>query len=365
MFRRKRQASQDQASQEEANQQPASEPPPMPVEFEQVIKVLPEVDRHGRYFWQRFAERLHGWFDGVPGRYGTGSFVDECLRAGAAAVPVIHRNTLWQKNAPDTSRKRARGIYELRIRLGLFYAASLHYLVEGASRLCARCGDTEWHGFTDGSQPFSEFVAEQEGEVEFTWTNGAPDHGKACLITHMFIKAEEMLKLTGELAQEVYNNAAPAGPYGLFALMLAADGQGEKESLDIARVFLSALGDAVEQKAVKVNTKMGGHVFITPDFWMVTTPVGLNCVNDYIRTRRGYRRHDFTRHEVFSSLREGGFLVGAQELEDTPRCVLKSRRWRKPLELRGLCIAAGVLFSVPGTPFFEGTVRIREGLDIR
>lgn len=361
MFRRKQKASQEQENQ----QQPASEQPAMPAEFEQVVKVLPERDRDGTYFWQRFAERLHHRFDGVPGRNGTGSFVNECLRAGADAVPVIRRNTLWEKNAPDTSRKRARAIYELRVRLGLFYAASLHCLVEGASRLCARCGDTEWHGFTDDGQPFSEFVAAQEGKVEITWTNGAPDYGKACLIKHVFLEAEEMLLLTGELAQEVYNNAAPSGPRGLFALMLAAAGQGEKESVDIARVFLRALGDAVEQKAVKVNTKMGGHVFITPEFWLLTTPIGLNCVNDYIRTRRGYRRHDFTRHEVFRSLREGGFLVGAQELEDTPRCVLKSRRWRKPLELRGLCIAAGVLFSVPGTPFFEGTVRIREGLDVQ
>ena len=360
MFRRKR-----QASQEQENQQPASEQPALPVEFEQVAKVLPERDRNGRYFWQRFAERLHHRFDGVPGRYGTGSFVNECLRAGADAVPVIRRNTLWEKNAPDTSRKRARGIYELRIRLGLFYAASLHYLVENASRLCARCGDAEWRGVMDEGEPFSEFVAGQEDEVEITWTNGAPDYGKACLIKHVFLQAEEILLLTDELAREVYNNAAPSGPRGLFALMLAADGQGEKESLDIARVFLRALADAVEQKAVKVNTKMGGHVFITPEFWLLTTPIGLNCVNDFIRTRRGHRRHDFTRHQVFHALREGGFLVGAQELEDTPRCVLKSRRWRKPLELRGLCIAAGVLFSVPDAPFFEGTVRIREGLDIR
>lgn len=365
MFRRKRRASEEQTSQEEANQQPASEQPVMPVAFEQVVKVLPERDRDGTYFWQRFAERLHHRFDGVPGRNGTSSFVDECLRAGADAVPVIRRNTLWKKNAPDTSRKQARAIYELRIRLGLFYAASLRYLVEGASRLCARCGDAEWHGFMEEGQPFSEFLAGQDDKVEITWTNGAPDYGKACLITHVFIQPEEMLLLTDELAQEVYNNAAPSGPRGLFALMLAAEGRGEKKSVDIAGVFLRALTDAVEQRAVKVNTKMGGHVFITPEFWLLTTPIGLNCVNDYIRTRRGYRRHDFTRHEVFSSLREGGFLVGAQELEDTPRCVLKSRRWRKPLELRGLCIAAGVLFSVPGTPFFEGTVRIREGLDVR
>ena len=39
----------------------------------------------------------------------------------------------------------------------------------------------------------------------------------------------------------------------------------------------------------------------------------------------------------------------------------KSRRWRKPLQLHGLCIAAGVLFSVHDVPFFEGTVTIKEG----
>ena len=106
--------------------------------YESVVAVLPEVDRQGRYFWQSFAERLQGRFGGLPGTDGTGTFVDECLRAGAAAVPVARRNTMWQKDAPDPSRKRARGIYELRIRLGLFYAASLR--CPGAWRL-AVAGD--------------------------------------------------------------------------------------------------------------------------------------------------------------------------------------------------------------------------------
>ena len=155
-----------------------SQPPAVPAEFEQVAEVLPELDPEGTYFWQGFAERLHHRFDGVPGRNGTGSFVDECLRAGANAVPVVRRNTLWEKKAPNISRKQARRIYELRVRLGLFYAASLRYLVEGASRLRARCGDAEWHGVMDEGQSFSEFVAAQEGKVEFTWTGPAPDHGK-------------------------------------------------------------------------------------------------------------------------------------------------------------------------------------------
>ena len=259
--------------------------------YEEVAAVLPARDTDGTYFWQRFAERVQHRFDGVPGTDGTGSFVDECLRAGANAVPVIRRNTLWEKDAPDNSNKRARGIYELRIRLGLFYAASLRCLIQGVSRLRVKCGEDEWHGVMEEGQPFSEFVAGREEKVEVEWVKSAPDFGKACLVTQVFMTPEEALLLTPELAWEVYNHASPGGSSGLFGLMLAADGQEEKERVDVAEVFLHALGQAVEQKSVKVNTKMGGHVFVTPEFWLLTTPIGLDCVNDFIRTRRGSRRY--------------------------------------------------------------------------
>ena len=60
---------------------------------------------------------------------------------------------------------------------------------------------------------------------------------------------------------------------------------------------------------------------------------------------------------MFKALREGGYLVGVVEDEDTPCCVLKPRGRRKSLELRGLCIAAGALFSVH-VPLFEGTLTL-------
>ena len=179
-------------------------------------------------------------------------------------------------------------------------------------------------------------------------------------MTQVFFTVGEALLLTPKLAEEVYNHASPAGPSGLFGLMLVAAGQAEKPSVDVARIFLHALGEAVEQKALKINTRMGGHVFITPEFWLLTNPLGLDCVIDVIRTRRGSRRHDFTRHQVYGALRDGGYVVGVRGGWDTDHCVLKSRRWRKPLELHGLCIAAGVLFSVQSAPFFEGTVTIKE-----
>ena len=327
--------------------------------YEAVAEVLPEVDRQGRYFWQSFAERLQDRFEGLPATDGKGLFVDECLHAGADAVPVARRNTMWRKDAPDPSRKRARGIYELRIRLGLFYAASLRRLVHGVSRLRVTCGDAEWHAVSEEGQSFGAFAAQQDGEVEVSWTGAAADFGKACLASQVFLAPREALMLTPRLAAEVYNNASP-GPSGLFALMLAAEGQGEATSVDVAEVFLHALGEAVERKAVKVNTKMGGHVFITPEFWLLTTPIGVDCMIDVIASRRGQQRYRFTRHDVFEALREGGYVVGVVEGKVTRHCALRSRRWRKPLELHGLCIAAGVLFSVQNAPLFEGTVKLTE-----
>ena len=327
--------------------------------YEAVVAVLPEVDRQGRYFWQAYAERMQDRLEGLPATDGKGSFVDECLRAGSEAVPIARRNTLWQKDAPDSSRTRARGIYELRIKLGLFYAASLRCLVHGMSRLRVTCGDTEWHGVSEQGQSFSAFAAEQEGEVEVSWTGAAVDFGKACLASQMFLEPKEALMLTPRLAEEVYNNASP-GPSGLFALMLAAEGQGESETVDVAEVFLHALGEAVVKKAVKVNSKMAGHVFITPEFWLLTTPIGLDCMIEVIGNRRGQRRYVFTRHEVFEALREGGYVLGVVDGKVTRHCVLKSRRWRKPLELHGLCIAAGVLFAEQNAPLFEGTVNLLE-----
>lgn len=326
--------------------------------YEAVVAVLPEVDRQGRYFWQSYAERMRDRLGGLPGTKGDGLFVDECLLVGAAAVPIAEYNTLWQKDAPDSSRKRLRGIYELRIKLGLFYAASLRCLVHGVSRLQVKCGDAEWEAVSEEGQSFNVFVAEQDGEVEVSWTGAAPDFGKACLTSQVFLPAREALVLTRRLADEVYNNVSP-GPAGLFALMLAAEGQGEREEVDVAEVFLHALGEAVAKKALKANDKTGGHVFITPEFWFLTNPLGVDEMIDVIGSRRGQRRYAFTRHEVYRSLREGGNLLGVGE-KDTCHCVVKSRRWRKPLQLHGLCIAAGVLFSVQDAPLFGGTVSMLE-----
>ena len=336
--------------------------------YEEVAAVLPERDRDGTYFWQRFAERVQHRFEGVPATDGKGSFVDECLRAGAEAVPVMRSNTLWVKNAPDSSNQQARDIYELQIRLGLFYAASLRCLVHGVSRLRMTCGKDAWHGVTEEGQPFSEFAAGREDEVEVTWTNAAPSFGEVCLVTQVFVPVEELLLLSPSLAAEVYRNLGPDSPAGLFGMMLAAEGQAERAGVDVAGVFLEALARAVHEKDVlQVNSKANGHVFITPDFWLLTCPVGLGEVLKMLRTRRVGRRHNFNRHEVFRALLVEGHLVGTYDGDggnSVKVYAVDVIGWDKPIELYGLAIAAtSVPVQASGPQVFDGTVIYRREVE--
>ena len=316
---------------------------------------------------------------GLPAPEGGESFFRACVAAGARAVPVARRNGLWERQAPPASDRRARGIYELRIRLGLFFAGSLRYLVHGLPRLridteagdwgplkgSAKAGTVEWNPIRGGAASYEQFVAVLEGgEAAVSWSGSEANFGEICVLLSFFLLDEEKVLLSESVMIEVLNYLQPGRPKGLFGRMLAADGQGKVEAVDVAGVFLEGLVQAVGEKVLRLNTKIGGHLFVTPNFWFLTTPIGVNCVNDFIRGRSVGRRHDLRRHDVFQALREAGHLVGRVDDKDTPRCVVKARRWGNALELRGLCIAAGVLFRRLEVPFFEGNVTlIKDGND--
>lgn len=342
-------------------------------ELGELVEVLPEKDDEGRFFWQPFVERIEARLDGLPAPDGGESFVGECLAAGCRAVPVARRNGLWERQAPPSSDRRARGIYELRIRLGLFFAGSLRYLVHGLSRLRIetqdgewrplnggmKAGAVEWNPIAGGGVSYREFVGGLEnGEAAVGWSDAEPRPSEVCLLSIFFLQDEERVLLSLGVTLEVMDYVQPGRPRGLFGRMLAADGQEKDEPVDVARVFLEGLAQAVSAKVIRVNTNNGGHLFVTPDFWLLTNPVGLDCVTEFIRNGGIGRRHDLTRHDVFGALRDGGYLMGVVVGKDNPRCVLRSRRWKGALELHGLCIAAGVLFSRHEVPFFEGTVTL-------
>ena len=331
-------------------------------ELDELAKVLPERAPDGRFYWQPFVDRIEKRFDGLPAPDGGESFVRGCLAAGCRAVPVIRRNTLWENRAPPLSDRRARGVFELRIRLGLFFAASLRYLVHGACRLRAKVGDAEWHAVTQQEVSFRDFLAAHDGEIDVAWSKALPDFGAVCLLAQFFFTPQEVLLLTPALTQEVFNHVRPEYAAGLFGRMLSADGQVDKSVVDVAGVFLEALAQAVDQNQLRVNTPVNGHVFITPAFWFVTNPVGVGDVARLIRTRRQGRKYNFSRHQVIEALSSADCLMGV-DAGDAGKavqvCGFDLVGWNKPLVLNGLPVKADKLPGVPFVLLFGGDVTLR------
>ena len=150
-------------------------------ELDELAELLPERDPKGRFFWQDYVDRIAERFDGLPAPDGGESFVRGCLGAGCKAVPVMERNVLWKNRAPPESERRARAVFVFRVRMGLFFAASLRYLAHGACRLRVKAGDREWHPLTDAEASFRAFQAAQGGAVDIAWSETAPRFGEVCL----------------------------------------------------------------------------------------------------------------------------------------------------------------------------------------
>jgi len=341
----------------------------MPIpEVDLLAKELPEQDGKGRFFWQDYAERITDRFDGLPAPDGGESFVRACLVAGRRAVPVMRNNRLWEQGAPPRAHRR-RPLYEMRIRLGLFFAASLRDLMHGVCRLRVRAGGNAWHVLDGERQSYREFVQAQDGKpLDVSWSKARLRPGQVYALAPFFLQRKDILMLTREVAEEVLDYARPGEPGGLFGRMLRQAEQIEEAGVDVAGEFLDALVEAVSRQGLNVNTRINGHLFVTPELWLLATPVGLDYVNGLLRAR-GPRR-DFSRHDVYRALREAGCLVGSgadAQASDTLRCVLRSRKWRRPLQLHGLCIAPGALPRQPVVPDFEGTVTLskenKDGID--
>ena len=341
----------------------APAPPPVPAvpELDELARLLPERDDKGRFFWQDYVERLTDRFDGLPAPDGGESFVRTCLGAGCKAVPVIEQTRLWEMEAPP-SMHPWRPAFERRIRLGLFFAASLRCLVRGLCRLQVRAGNRDWHVLEEQRLSYREFVqAQQDGmETRISWLESSPRRGQVYVLAAFFFQRREILMLTHKLAAEVLDYAGPDDPGkipgGLFGRMLSHAGQVAGDKADVAGLFLEALRQLVHSGRLRVNTRPG-DLFVTPEVSFLVAPGAVDVLIGVLR-RRG---HSFTRPAIYQALGDAGCLVGIGPgaKRHTPLAKLKSPAWRMPIEVRGLSIAHAALWRLQAAPaFFDGTIKV-------
>ena len=286
--------------------------------------------------WERFVNRVVLCCGDLATPEGASTLASRAVAAGCEAVPVLENSRLWERLTPADRREREG--FEDRVRLGLFFAASLKYLLPLLCTVRVRAGKAQWEPFL-ASLP--DFLKEHGAATpEVTWLESPPHAGRMLALASFFLGRQEVVDyLTPAVAQEVFDYLRPDGNQGLFGTILGDAGQAvdQAEPVDVAAVFLAALAQAAERKVLRLNTRMGGHVFVAPAFWLLTTPKGLDCVTGLIRTRLLGRRHDLTRHEVFRALRSGGHLAGAGGKGAAAWvCEVDAEGWERPLELHGL-----------------------------
>ena len=317
----------------------------------------------GREGWERFVNRVVLCCGDLADPSGAATLASRCVAAGCEAVPALETSRLWERLAPADRRQREG--FEDRVRLGLFFAAGLKCLLPLLCTVRVRVGKAEWEPFHASLGDFLNAHAGSPPEV--TWRDSPPHAGRVLALASFFLGRSEVVEhLTPAVAQEVFDYLRPDGHRGLFGTILGDAGQGveQAEPVDVAAVFLAALAQAVERKVLRLNTRMGGHVFVAPAFWLLTTPKGLDCVTALIRNRLQGHRHDFTRHEVFRALQSGGHLAGSGNGDQGTAawvCEVDAEGWDRPLELHGMPILSRALPMQPyAVPCFGGTITLKK-----
>ena len=217
-------------------------PPPLP-EIEQLAELIPERDPQEHFLWQDYVERIVERFEGLPAPDGGESLVRACLAAGCKAVPVIRLSPLWEKGLSEREwHRRESSDLAARVRLGLFFAASLRYLVHALCRLRIKTGKVQWHPLMDllragevywrpllgGGVSFRGLQAASDDTMEITWLDVVPTHAQVCTLAPRFLQAYEVSLLTLELAVDVLACAQPGSPVACSAACCSMKGRSRR-----------------------------------------------------------------------------------------------------------------------------------------
>ena len=309
-------------------------------DLEAVAALLPN-----RAAWGPFVNRLAACCGRLPDPEGAMTLVAAGVAAGCEAAPVVDKTTLWGRLAPGDRDERE--AFEDRVRLGLFFAGCLKYLLPLLCTVRVTVGEAAWEPFY---KTFDEFLSDGGSEADVTWLESAPHAGLVLMFASFFLGAKEVVDdLTPVVAQEVFDYLRPDGERGLFGTMLGDAGLGmrQDERVDVASLFLEGVRRGVKKGYLRVN-EVPGQLFVMDGTSFLVVPRGIEIVLQQLR-RAG---HDFSRNRilVYETLTEKGLLVGVERGQmSTFKGLLKVKDGDGVLEMVGLPIATDALW-LDGVP---------------
>ena len=194
--------------------------------FRQGAGVLLEHEK-----WTPFVTRVAVHCGDLPSPDGTGTLVTGAVAAGCRAMAALDRHRGRQclvYRGPDESLLH----YKARLRLGLFFAGSLAYLLP---LLCRAEVTVEGMPWIPGEESFTCFRRKwgvrtrgkskgKASEINLGWGIGAPVASEILVLASFFFTCREVRYVWPAVARGVLDYILP-GEFGVLDLMMAEDGR--------------------------------------------------------------------------------------------------------------------------------------------
>ena len=202
------------------------------LDFDRVPEFLLEHEK-----WTPFVTRMAVHCVDLPSPEGTGPLVTGAVAAGCRAMAALDRSRRW-KYLVDRGADESLLHYQARLRLGLFYAGCLAYLVpllcrvevtvEGMPWIPAEesftCFWKKWGVRTRGKSKGKAY------DIKVAWKNGAPAASEILVLASFFFTCREVRYVWPAVARGVLDYILP-GEFGVLDLMLS---EASRESVDAA-----------------------------------------------------------------------------------------------------------------------------------
>ena len=194
------------------------------LDFDRVPEFLLEHEK-----WTPFVTRLAVHCGDLPSPDGTGTLTTASVAAGCRAMAALDRHRRWEylvDRGPDESLLH----YKARLRLGLFFAGSLAYLVPLLCRVEVEVEGVLWVPVEESFTCFwRKWGVRTRGrskgrasDIKVVWGHRALAAGEILVLASFFFTCREVRYVWPAVARGVLDYILP-GEFGVFDVMLAED----------------------------------------------------------------------------------------------------------------------------------------------